>query len=459
MAERRVAGTLDVTRGTIWRQLITLCVPVFLASFFQQAYAFVDAWVVGQWAGKAALGGIQSTAALIDLAVGFAVGVSSGCAVICGQFFGAGDDRRLSTSVHTAMAISVVGGVAFTIAGLLLLEPLLSVMGTPPDLLPDAMSYGRAYFSGMFCSIVFNMGSAVLRAVGDTFTPSLLVALAGVVNILLDLLFVAKFGMGARGAGIATAVSIAVGAVAVVVHLMRLQGPCRLELRRVAIDQEIGLSMVSTGLPLGIQSSAYSISNVVMQATINSFGSEVVTAWGIAGRVDSIIWMGAEALGVAVTTFSAQNYGAGNMRRVKRGMWVSLLIAVVLVGLSSITVMLLTNPISHVFINDDSLASIATMINCRVAPFYVFFAIMNNISGTVRGTGESFWPMVITLVGTCALRIAWLVGVVPIRHTLEMTLFAFPLTWIATLVIFVLYYRSGSWERAAEARRQSDISM
>ena len=450
MEERRVAGTLDVTRGTIWKQLLALCIPVFVGSFFQEAYAFVDAWVVGQWAGKAALGGIQATTALIDLAVGFAVGMSSGCAVICGQRFGAGDDKGLSTSIHTAMAIGIAGGIGFTVVGLFFIDPLLAVMGTPQDLVAEAASYGRAYFSGMFFSIVFNMGSAVLRAVGDTRTPSLLVALTGVINIGLDFLFVAGFGMGAAGAGIATAISIAVGAALTVAHLMRVSGPCRLELRRIAFDRSIGPVMLRTGLPLGIQSSAYSISNVVLQTTINSFGSDVVTAWGIAGRTNAVVWMGTEALGVAVTTFSAQNYGAGNMRRVRKGLWISFAVAIVVVGSASGAVVAVTNPISHFFINDNAIADIATMINVYIAPFYVFFALMYNISGTIRGTGESFWPMVITMVGTCLFRILWLLVVVPAHYSLVMALLAYPIAWILTLIIFAIYYRSNAWVKKPE---------
>lgn len=447
MAEQRADGTLDVTRGTIWKQLLTLCIPVFFASFFQEAYSFVDAWVVGQWAGKAALGGIQATTALIDLAVGFAIGVSAGCAVICGQRFGAGDDEGLSVAIHTAMGISVVGGALFCVVGLVAIGPLLALTGTPSDLMSEAASYGRAYFSGMLCSIVFNMGSAVLRAVGDTRTPSLVVAGTGVINMGLDFLFVACLGMGAAGAGLATALSVATGAALTVRHLVLIKGPCHLDLRRIAINRQTGIEMVRTGLPLGIQSSAYSVSNVVMQATINSFGSDVVTAWGIAGRVDSVIWMSAEALGVAVTTFSAQNYGAGNMPRVRRGLWVSFAIALVVIGSASIAVALATGPISRLFINDETIADIAVLANLAVAPYYVFFAIMYNISGTIRGTGESFWPMVITLVGTCLLRIVWLVAVVPTHHTFKMALLAFPISWITTLVIFVAYYRSGLWVR------------
>ena len=445
MTEKRNDGTLDVTQGTIWKQLVMLCLPVFFASFFQEAYSFVDAWVVGQWAGKTALGGIQANAALIDLSVGFAIGVSSGCAVICGQRFGARDDKGLSLSIHTAMGISVVGGIVFCAVGLLAVRPLLSIVGTPTDLMSEATSYGRAYFSGMFCSIVFNMGSAVLRAVGDTRTPSLIVAATGLINIGLDFLFVAYLGMGAGGAGFATALSMAAGAALTVRHLVHMEGPCHLDLRRIGIDKRTGAEMMQTGLPLGVQSSAYSVSNVVFQATVNTFGSDVVVAWGISGRADAIVWMSAEALGVAVTTFAAQNYGAQNMKRIRRGLWVSFVIALVVIGSASTIVALATGPISLFFINDAGLARIATQVNLSIAPYYIFFAIMYNISGTIRGTGESFWPMVITLVGTCFLRIAWLVFFVPTHHTLKMALLAFPISWITTLLIFVVYYRSGRW--------------
>ena len=278
MARRRWSGSLDVTEGRIDRQLLLLCVPVFFSSFFQEAYSLVNTFVVGQFAGKAALGGIQATAPLVDLAVGFSVGMGTGFAVVCSQYFGARDDERLRASVHTAMTIALVGGLAVSVSGSLLAGPILTLMGTPTDLMGESLDFARLYFGAMVFSIVYNTGSAVQRSVGDTRSPSIIVASTCVVNIVLDLVFVAGLHMEALGAGLATALSLVWGCVVTLVRLTHVDGPWRLDVRRLGIDPGICRVMLRTGLPLGLQSSCYSVSNIITQSTINSFGSTELTA-------------------------------------------------------------------------------------------------------------------------------------------------------------------------------------
>ena len=258
MAIRGKSGSLDVTEGVIWKQLLLLCVPVFFSSFFQEAYSLVNTFVVGQFAGKAALGGIQATAPLVDLAVGFSVGMGTGFAVVCSQYFGAHDEERLSASVHTAMTIALVGGIAVSVLGSLLAGPILRLMGTPADLMGESLAFVRIYFGAMVFSIVYNTGSAVQRSVGDTRSPSIIVASTCVVNIVLDAVFVIGFHMEAAGAGLATALSLAWGCVVTLVRLTHVDGPWRLDLRRLRIDPGICRVMLRTGLPLGLQASCYS---------------------------------------------------------------------------------------------------------------------------------------------------------------------------------------------------------
>lgn len=216
--------SLDVTEGVIWRQLLQLCVPIFVSSFFQQAYTLINTFIVGQFAGKAAVGGIQATMALTDLAVGFTVGVGAGCAVICGQYFGAHENERLSASVHTAMSLALVGGLFFSAAGLLAIEPILRLMGTPADLLGESLAYGRCYFGAMVFSLVMNMGAGLLRAVGDSRTPSIIVAIGCVINVSLDMVLVVGLQLEALGCGIATATALAANATMTWVALARAKG-------------------------------------------------------------------------------------------------------------------------------------------------------------------------------------------------------------------------------------------
>lgn len=308
MAKKSTA--IDVTQGVIWQQLLSLCVPIFFSSFFQQAYTLIGTYIVGQFGGKLALGGIQATMVLTELCIGFCVGVGAGCAVITGQYFGQHDDERLSRSVHTAMTLALVGGIVFSILGIVFVEPMLVLMNTPHELLAEGVAYARCYFAAMVAALLLNMGTALLRAVGDTRGPAVIIASGCLVNAVLDVIFVAVLHMEALGCGIAVALTICSNATMIVIRMMHAPGAWRLSLSKLGIDPGICKSMISCGLPLGFQSAAYSISNVLIQVSVNSFGADVTTAWGLSGRLDGIVWMVTEALGVSITTFSAQNFGA-----------------------------------------------------------------------------------------------------------------------------------------------------
>ena len=458
MAGRSKSGSLDVTEGVIWRQLLLLCVPVFFSSFFQEAYSLVNTFVVGQFAGKAALGGIQATAPLVDLAVGFSVGMGTGFAVVCSQYFGAHDEERLSASVHTAMTIALIGGLAVSVLGSLLAEPILTAMGTPPDLMAESLAFVRLYFGAMVFSIVYNTGSAVQRSVGDTRSPSFIVASTCVVNIVLDLFFVAGFHMEAAGAGLATALSLVWGCAVTLLRLTHVDGPWRLSLRRLGIDPGIARVMLRTGLPLGLQSSCYSVSNIIIQSTINSFGSTTVTAFGLCGRIDAIVWMVSEALGVAVTTFSAQNFGARNYERMRRGLRNALVLTALVVGTISVVLLANVRALAGFFIDDAQIADLTAQVMWYVGPFYVVYSLYDNIAGTIRGAGESLRPMLIVLTGSCLLRVVWQLAVVPLDHTLHMAMLSYPITWITTGIVFIIYYRYGHWLDHAKDHEQRTLS-
>ncbi|MDO4436654.1 MAG: MATE family efflux transporter [Coriobacteriaceae bacterium] len=453
MAERAQNGSIDVTSGVIWRQLLTLCVPIFFSSFFQQAYALINTFIVGQFGGKIALGGIQSTLSLSELAVGFSVGLGAGCAVITGQFFGQKDDERLSRSVHTAMTIALVLGLAISILGVIFLPTILELMGTPAELMPEALAYSRCYFGAMVFSLLLNMGTALLRAVGDTRAPALIIASGCVFNVVFDLIFVAGFKMEALGCGIATALTICINALMVLRRLMRAQGAWRLEPSRLGVDTRLCKSMLATGLPLAVQASLYSISNIIVQSTVNSFGADAVTGWGLAARLDGVVWMVTEALGVAMTTFAAQNFGARNYERMRRGYHVSLVITVSLIGSMALFLITFVEPLARFFIDDPVVVGYTSKMIHFIAPFYLFYSIVDNTSGAIRGSGESLCPMLLTVLGTVIFRVAWLLAVVPMHHTLETMLLVYPVTWILTAALFVTYHHFGHWLTHAKERR------
>lgn len=454
MEKRGKNESVDVTEGVIWKQLLILCVPIFFASFFQQTHALVNTFIVGQFGGKVALGGIQATMSLTELAVGFSVGLGAGCAVITGQFFGQKDNERLSRSVHTAMTIALVFGIILSVLGAMFIPSVLSLMGTPRELMWEAVMYSRCYFGAMVFALILNMGTALLRSVGDTRAPAIIIASGCVLNVILDLIFVAGFKMEALGCGIATATTIAINATMVTVRLMRAKGAWRLDIHKLGIDLVICKSMISCGLPLGIQSSVYSLSNIIVQSTVNSFGADAVTGWGLSGRLDAIVWMVTEALGVAITTFSAQNFGARNYERMRKGYHTSLVITVTLVGSMALFLVAFVDPLARFFINDDAVVGYTSTMIHFIAPFYLFYSIVDNTSGVIRGSGESFRPMLLTIVGTCVFRVVWLLLVVPMHHTIETMLLVYPVTWILTASLFVAYHHFGHWLTHAEDRRE-----
>ena len=454
---KRKSGTtgtdsLDVTHGVIWRQLLLLCVPIFFSSFFQQAHALVNTFILGQFGGKLALGGVQATASLFELAVGFSVGLGAGCAVISGQFFGSHDDARLSRSIHTAMTLALAIGLFISVAGVAFIPQILTLMGTPAELMGEAVPYSRFYAAGMVFSLVLNMGSALLRSVGDTRTPALIIASGCVINACLDILFVAVLKLEAMGCGMATCLTLFANAALICRRLMCAPGAWRLNPRQLGIDGRICKSMLGTGLPLGIQSSLYSISNIILQSTVNTFGTDAVTGWGLSSRLDAIVWMVTEALGVSMTTFAAQNFGARNYERMRRGYHTSLVITVVVVGSMSAALVAFVGPLSRIFINDPAVTGYTTTMLHFIAPFYAFYSIVDNTSGAIRGSGESFRPMLLTILGTVVFRVIWLLAVVPLHHTIETMLMVYPVTWILTAALFVAYHHWGRWLHHAEAK-------
>ena len=446
--------SLDVTSGVIWRQLLTLCVPIFFSSFFQQAYTLINTYIVGQFGGKNALGGIQATTSLTELVVGFCVGLGAGCAVCVGQFFGQKDDENLSRAVHTAMSLAFCMGLAVSILGVIFIPNVLELMGTPSVLMPESVAYARCYLAAMVFILMMNMGVALLRAVGDTRGPAMITALSCVFNVVFDLIFVVFLRLEALGCGLATAISISINSCMILYRMHRAEGAWRLRFSRMRIDPVICKSMVSCGLPLGIQSAAYSISNIIVQSTINSFGADAVTGCGLASRLDIFVWMVVEALGVALTTFTAQNFGARNYRRMRQGYHTSLVMSLVLVGSLSALLIFFIDPLSRFFVSDTDVTYYTRLMIYYVAPFYVFYSVVDNASGNIRGSGVSLQPMLLTLIGTCALRIAWLFLVVPLHHDMGLMLMCYPVTWVVTAVLFALYHHFGGWLGRAKERKE-----
>lgn len=437
-----------ITEGVIWKQLLIFFFPIMLGTFFQQLYNTVDAVIVGQYVGKEALAAVGgSTGTLINLLVGFFVGLSSGATVIISQYYGAYRPAETSLAVHTATALGIAGGLGFMVVGLIVSPLALTVMSTPADIFDHALSYIRIYFLGMVFNLVYNMGAGILRAVGDSKRPLYFLIFSTLLNVLLDLLFVVALNLGVNGAAIATILCQAVSAVLVMFTLMRSDDVYRVRLRDIRFSLPILRDIVRIGLPAGLQSVIYNVSNIIVQATINSFGTNVIAAWTANGKIDGIFWMIMGAFGTAATTFSGQNFGAQKYDRIRRCVRVCGLMAFGAAALISAVVLVFGPLIFRIFTSDEGVIESGMQIIHALAPFYFTYVCVEVISGTVRGAGDSFWPMIITCFGVCVGRILWILFVVPQYHTIEMLVWGYPISWALTSVLFIIYYLQGGWLR------------
>jgi len=444
MRERRLGRTM--TEGVIWKQLLAFFLPIFFGALFQQLYYITDAIIVGRFAGKEAFGAVDATGNLIKLPLNFFLGISAGASVIISQFYGARDDKKVSLAVQMTAVLTLISGIILSVLGVLLSPAILNAMQTPQDVLPHALDYTRIFFSGMLFSLIYNMGAGVLRAVGDSRRPFHYLIVSCAANVVLDLLFVAVLDWKAAGAAIATVLSQLISAVLVVLSLVRTRGAYRLVLKKLSIDCPMMGDILKTGFPIGIQSSLYPIANIIVQSAINEFGTDAVAAWGVCGKLDFMIWMVMDALNIAISTFVAQNYGARRLDRVRSGVRSCTVMALASIVPLSLLLFIFAEPLGYLFIQDDQVITLSThLMRWFMTPFYFTYIGGEVLSGAIRGTGESFRPMILTLICSCALRIVWIFTVVPQSRTLDTVIACFPVTWIVTSLAFLVYYKKGKW--------------
>ena len=436
-----------ITEGVIWKQLLIFFFPILIGTFFQQLYNTVDTIVVGQYVGTQALAAVGTTGNIINLLVGFFVGVSSGATVIISQFFGAGDRQNVSKAVHTSMALALVGGLIIMAFGLLTARPSLEMLGVPDEIMEDAMTYLNVYYCGIIASMIYNVGTGVLRAIGDSRMPLYVLIVCCLVNIVLDLLFVLAFHWDVFGVAFATVLSQVVSAVLILLRLMLTRESYRVELKKIRFDRGILKNVIRIGLPAGLQSVLYSVSNLVVQASINSFGTDAIASWAAIGKIDGFIWMVMSAYGIAITTFVGQNFGAQKYGRVKRSIKVCLGMALGTTIALSILLLVFMEPLLRFFTGDEAVIEIGQRFFWVLAPSYFTYVFIEILSGAIRGAGEAFQPMVITCFGVCGLRILWLTVVVNIWHTMEMVAMNYPVTWVIAAIVFIIYYCRMNWLR------------
>ena len=445
-----------ITEGVIWKQLLLFFFPIVLGTFFQQLYNTADAIIVGKAVGKEALAAVGgSTGTLINLLVGFFVGLASGASVIIAQLFGARRAQDVSRAVHTTIALALSSGALLTAVGLLCAGGILELMGTPQEVMAYALPYLNIYFLGMIPQLVYNIGSGVLRAVGDSRRPMLFLICAALTNIVLDILLVLGLNLGVRGAAVATVLSQVVSAVLILVSLCHAQPVYRLHFRRIRFHGDMLARIVRIGLPAGLQSVMYSLSNMIIQASVNGFGTDVMAAWTAYGKIDGLYWMMISAFGVSITTFAGQNFGARRYDRMRRSVRVCLGMAAGVTVFMTALILAVGRPMLGMFTDDAHVVETGMSIIRLIVPMWITYLCIEILSGAMRGAGDSLMPTLMTLMGVCLMRVFWVAVVVPRMHQLPVLMLSYPITWVITSCMFIVYYLRGRWLDRCIARQGS----
>lgn len=437
---KRKDKTDQMTEGKVWKQLLYFFFPLMFGMFFQQLYAMADSMIVGHFLGKQALAAVGGTAAsFVNLIVGFFTGLSAGATVIISQLIGKQASAKIKIGVCTSVVIGTVGGLLFMLAGLWISDPILKVMMTPPDIFEDSLNYLRIYLLGIIPSLVYNIGAGVLRAAGDVRRPLYYLIFSCIINIVLDYLFVAVMPFGIAGAGAATVLAQWVSALCICAALFDKKKIYGIDFRHFCPERNMLFKILNIGIPAGLQSIMYNAANMIVQASINSLGTDTVAAWTIYNKADGIFGMVVLSFGTAAMTFTGQNYGAHKYERIRRGVRDCLLMCGAATLVLSAGLMCGAEYFYRLFTEDTAVIQIGKLMIYFLAPFQIIYIFAEILSGVVRGVGKSLMPMMITLGSVCILRIVWLIFAVPLWKNILAVLFCFPLTWFVSSAIFIIY--------------------
>lgn len=437
----------NITEGVIWKQLLFFFFPILLGTFFQQMYNTVDTIIVGRFVGTEALAAVGSTGALISLLNGFCIGLGSGATVLVSQFFGANDQDGVKKALHTGIGLALVLGLLISFFGLCFGPQILQLMNTPEDCLEGAVSYARIYFSGAVASMLYNMGSGILRAMGDSKRPMIFLIITCFANIFLDIFCVVVLDMGIAGAAVATVVSQVISAILVIWVLLRLPEDYALHVPQIRLEPLLLKRILAVGVPAGLQFVTFDLANLLIQSGINSFGSASIAAFTAYCKADMLTWMLSGAFGVAITTFVGQNYGAQKYDRIYKSVKICLAMGIVLVGACSALVICLRHVILSIFSADPEVIRLGAWLMLWVVPFNVIFVPVEIFAGAMRGTGYSAVPTAITSVCVCVFRVLWLFTVVNLFHSLEVLMLCYPISWILADIAFVITFHREKWLR------------
>ena len=453
MSSAKQGQTRDMTQGSALSNILIFAIPLFISNFFQQCYNIGDTMIASHNLGQSALAAIGLTGSITGLVIGFANGINSGYGILLARAFGSKNEEQMKSVVAWTLILNVAISVLITVATLLFAEPVLRLIQTPEDVFSESRTYLTVVMAGMATALFYNMGSGLLRAVGNSKIPLYFLIFCCFCNIFLDLLLVMVFHMGVLGVALGTLISQALSSVLILRNLMRTKDIYRLELRKIRLHAAPLSMLLKIGLPSGLQSTMYNIANMVIQTALNSFGTDTMAAWTAFGKVDSFYWMISSAFGVAITTFVGQNYGAGKIDRMKKSVRVCFCMDLATaLTLSALMYLFLGKFLLSLFTTDAEVLSIGVRIMQIIVPAYAPFVFIEIFSGALRGAGNVLIPMLLTCGGICVTRILWIFFFVPSHRAVETIIFSYPGSWVLTATLFILYfayYTRRHWGRSA----------
>lgn len=436
----------DLTQGVVWKKLLVFFLPIAAGTCIQQLYNAVDGLIVGRYVGTIALAAVGgSSAQIINLLIGFFVATTAGASVVIAQVYGAGRDEDVRLAAGNALAVFALLGLVLMAFGLIATPAMLRLLRTPEDTMEASVLYLRIYFLGVPFVLILNMESNMLRSVGDSFSPFLYMVAGCISNIVLDTVFVLVFHWGVAGVAIATVLAQVLNMGLLTWKLLRTKESYRLSLKELKLKGVYLQNMLRLGIPSGLQSSMYAVSNMIIQVGVNSLGTVVVASWAMSGKTDGIFWAVSNALGAAITSFIGQNLGAGRQDRVKLCVKQGLILSFSITVTLSALIMLLGKPMLRILTEDQAVIDTTYQIMTYFVPYYFTWTLIEVLSAVLRGAGDAVRPVIIIGLGICLLRIVWILTLFQWVHTLMVLSLCYVVSWVVTSIAMTVYYRHGRW--------------
>ena len=434
-----------MTEGNIWKQLILFSIPLLLGNLFQQLYNAVDSVIVGQFVSSQALAAVGSSFPLINLLISFFMGLSLGAGVVVSKYFGARDIDNMRKSIHSSIVITFIIGVIMTFVGILACPIILRWMQTPSDVINDSIVYLQIYFGGILFTMIYNIGSGILRAVGDTKRPLYFLIICSIINIILDLLFIIFFKMGIAGAAYATVISQAISAILTMLLLINTSNEYKISFKELKLYREQTKEIIRVGIPSGIQNAVVAISNVIVQSNINSFDWVAMAGCSACQKLDGFAIMPVLSFSMAFTTFTGQNIGAKRYDRVKQGAKIGLILSLSTIICISATLLYFDEQLLSIFSDDPEVINYGLMMMHTLIPMYFLLTITHALNGIIRGAGKTKVPMMVMIVCWCCMRMAWILTTVPLFNDIQFVFYGWPITWAASSLWLIIYFCSHKW--------------